>query len=124
MATQIQTCASAYSSLDHSVQLACLRHAASVNPEPGSNSSIKVCIFFLASQIDVLLSFQRSLSFFSLCVFFSLTRLIIYHLVNFLSTLFLIFFYFFFPVYYFLLSPFVDCPLNIPNSSFIVNTFF
>ena len=32
--------------LDSSVRLACIRHAASVHPEPGSNSPLFVCLFF------------------------------------------------------------------------------
>ena len=48
-----------------SVRLACLRHAASVHPEPGSNSPKKfVSLFFsLTLWINVLLSFQRSFCF-------------------------------------------------------------
>ena len=47
------------------VRLACLRHAASVHPEPGSNSPKKNKLIFnfkfnTATQIDVLLSFQRT----------------------------------------------------------------
>ena len=38
---QIQYCASTPSSMGHFVRLACLRHAASVHPEPGSNSQNK-----------------------------------------------------------------------------------
>ena len=51
------------------VRLACLRHAASVHPEPGSNSHKKRLIYInhlnsfdLATQfLDILLSFQRSI---------------------------------------------------------------
>ena len=50
-------------SKDHLVRLACLRHAASVHPEPGSNSPKKYffeLILTCYSKIDVLLSFQRT----------------------------------------------------------------
>ena len=49
----------------HLVRLACLRHAASVHPEPGSNSQ-KYIYFIMfvfpsySNNLDVLLSFQRS----------------------------------------------------------------
>ena len=58
--------------MGHFVRLACLRHAASVHPEPGSNSPIKIKFKLLSKfdykninipsylKIDVLLSFQRS----------------------------------------------------------------
>ena len=55
--------------MGHFVRLACLRHAASVHPEPGSNSPKKFILFlffllvFLTSGINVLLSFQRSFRF-------------------------------------------------------------
>ena len=42
---QIQLCASTPSSMGRSVRLACLRHAASVHPEPGSNSPKKIFLF-------------------------------------------------------------------------------
>ena len=41
------------------VRLACVRHAASVHPEPGSNSHFKVCTFFKTLLVS---------SFFSLSV--------------------------------------------------------
>ena len=58
------------------VRLACLRHAASVHPEPGSNSpkKINIIVCYLCFElnvltnfkwIDILLSFQRSFSFFT-----------------------------------------------------------
>ena len=48
-------CASTPQSMGHFVRLACLRHAASVHPEPGSNSPKKnnlfVCLICLASLL-------------------------------------------------------------------------
>ena len=38
--------------LDSSVRLACIRHAASVHPEPGSNSPLFVCLFFLRCRFQ------------------------------------------------------------------------
>ena len=65
MVIQIRFRASTQLSLGHLVRLACLRHAASVHPEPGSNSPKKIFKFLIlsfntATQIDVLLSFQRT----------------------------------------------------------------
>ena len=62
-------CASTPTSSGFLVRLACLRHAASVHPEPGSNSPkknlsfifVRFYLFLPATQIDVLLSFQRTL---------------------------------------------------------------
>ena len=41
-----QLCASTPSSMGHCVRLACLRHAASVHPEPGSNSPKNIFVKF------------------------------------------------------------------------------
>ncbi len=61
---QFRLCASTPTSLGHFVRLACLRHAASVHPEPGSNSPKKNSFFLsfllLLKRFHVLLSFQRS----------------------------------------------------------------
>ena len=68
------------------VRLACLRHAASVHPEPGSNSHKKYLLFKfnLATQfLDILLSFQRSFLQGLLT-----SALVIYQIFNFMSTLF------------------------------------
>ncbi len=43
-----------------SVRLACIRHAASVHPEPGSNSPFDVDSFFFFSLLSVLIVFQVS----------------------------------------------------------------
>ena len=61
MVISIRFCASTQLSKGHLVRLACLRHAASVHPEPGSNSPKKYFKKLItATQIDVLLSFQRT----------------------------------------------------------------
>ena len=44
---QFHLCASTLISLGHSVRLACLRHAASVHPEPGSNSPKKLYFYII-----------------------------------------------------------------------------
>ena len=46
MGIQIQSRASTQPSLGHLVRLACLRHAASVHPEPGSNSPKNILNLF------------------------------------------------------------------------------
>ena len=74
-----------------SVRLACIRHAASVRPEPGSNSHFKVCdsLFLLANWlrkcfcffiealhicfIETLFSFQRSYIQIAWCDFYILS---------------------------------------------------
>ena len=95
MGIYIQSCASTQSSIGHFVRLACLRHATSVHPEPGSNSqkNIFFVLFFLYLWIDVLLSFQWSFSSF-FCFFFQ-KAILIYHLLFNLSTLFFVFSTFF-----------------------------
>ena len=78
------------------VRLACIRHAASVHPEPGSNSQKYISICFVcvpsySNNLDVLLSFQRSF-----------------------QPLFCKGF----------LHSFVKCVLNIPHTDTYVNNFF
>ena len=99
-------------SLGRFVRLACLRHAASVHPEPGSNSHKKYLLFKfnLATQfLDILLSFQRSFLQGLLT-----SALVIYQIFKLLSTLFLTFFkfdiYIFFcaSLYIFFLSHDID----------------
>ena len=89
--------------MGHLVRLACLRHAASVHPEPGSNSQkyIHFVLFVFPSysnNLDVLLSFQRSfLSFIYkgiLRIFLS-SAYQIYHIYLTVSTTFFNFFKFF-----------------------------
>ena len=101
------------------VRLACLRHAASVHPEPGSNSPIKFFIFCLlfslASQIDVLLSFQRSFLF---CCLSLQVAFLIYQTFLCLSTAFLLF------LLTFLFDTFFSSSLFIfPNCSFNISSF-
>ena len=79
-----------YPRRNNSARLACIRHAASVRPEPGSNSPIKclTCSFWnwLACENrssrytfnHSLFSFQRSMSS-SLSPLFSASTFIIYH---------------------------------------------
>ena len=96
--------ASTPSSKGHSVRLACLRHAASVHPEPGSNSQKKykstifivvICFLsclYLTFWIDIFAQFSKIISA------FSLKALLIYHLLfikSRLISLFFSFFYFF-----------------------------
>ena len=81
----------------HLVRLACLRHAASVHPEPGSNSQkyIHFVLFVFPSysnNLDVLLSFQRSFLTLVLQRFFTLL--------------------------------FVKCVISIPHPNGHVNNFF
>ena len=97
MDIQIKFRASTQLSLGHLVRLACLRHAASVHPEPGSNSQKYIFYFIMfvipsySSNLDVLLSFQRS---FSTCFTSDFCAL------------------------------FVKCVLNIPHPNNHVNNFF
>ena len=93
---QIRNCASTQTSMGLLVRLACLRHAASVHPEPGSNSQKYISICFVcvpsySNNLDVLLSFQRSF-----------------------QPLFCKGF----------LHSFVKCVLNIPHTDTYVNNFF
>ena len=100
MGIQIQSRASTQPSLGHLVRLACLRHAASVHPEPGSNSQKKINNFnysisynFLATQIDILLSFQRTFSFFASFFLKCINNITdIFDNVNYFFLLFLIFY--------------------------------
>ena len=77
--------------MGHSVRLACLRHAASVHPEPGSNSPKKnnnlfiLRIVFLTLELTFLLSFQRSFLLF-------LKAILIYQILDVKSILNLNFF--------------------------------
>ena len=81
------------------VQLACIRHAASVNPEPGSNSLIALYFFrfrfFYLNYclLTFLFSFQRSIS--SFITGFPVTPNHINTISNHLSTVFFNFFIFF-----------------------------
>ena len=85
------------------VRLACLRHAASVHPEPGSNSQKKfIFLFIWTFYFLVLPSFSNYLTFcsvfrdhFTIYYFFSQVAPLIYQIVLALSTYFLTFFTFF-----------------------------
>ncbi len=90
-----------YPRRNNSARLACIRHAASVRPEPGSNSPIK-CLTCSFQKTDEnlmfslffqrsLFSFQRSMSF-SLSLLFSAATLIIYHVLFHHASFFLILF--------------------------------
>ena len=97
-------CASTPSSVGHCVRLACLRHAASVHPEPGSNSSKKIYFFvrlnfisyysWLKTLIDVLLSFQRSMMLSHPTRFLLQVASLIYQTFLSMSIIFFNFFYF------------------------------
>ena len=95
MKIHFQLCASTPFSMGHSVRLACLRHAASVHPEPGSNSPKKF-IFWI---ISLFYSWLFELTFCSVfkdhSLPFFLKALLIYQMLLYLSTLFLHFFIFF-----------------------------
>ncbi len=67
----------------HCVRLACIRHAASVHPEPGSNSPLSFSIF---RQFHVFLTLSFFLSLLT-CLLFSfqcpcaLSRVLIYNII-------------------------------------------
>ena len=114
--------------MGHLVRLACLRHAASVHPEPGSNSQ-KYILFFVcyfpsySNNLDVLLSFQRS--FFPLIYkgflrSFLSSAIKIYHIQISMSTTFFIFFNFF----CFFLQKHVFCLFFIEKSLFLNDHFY
>ena len=84
----------------HCVRLACIRHAASVHPEPGSNSPLSFSIF---RQFHVFLTLSFFLSLLT-CLLFSfqcpcrpLSRVLIYNIIysSPLQPFFLLFFVFF-----------------------------
>ena len=90
----------------HCVRLACIRHAASVHPEPGSNSPLSFSIF---RQFHVFLTLSFFLSLLT-CLLFSfqcpcrpLSRVLIYNIIysSPLQAFFSYFFIFslFFPFY-------------------------
>ena len=95
----------------HCVRLACIRHAASVHPEPGSNSPLSFSIF---RQFHVFLTLSFFLSLLT-CLLFSfqcscrpLSRVLIYNIIysSPLQVFFSFFFVFlslFFQKFYFLL---------------------
>ncbi len=94
----------------HCVRLACIRHAASVHPEPGSNSPLSFSIF---RQFHVFLTLSFFLSLLT-CLLFSfqcpcaLSRVLIYNIIysSPLQPFFSFFFVFlslFFLKFYFLL---------------------
>ena len=115
MVIHFQLRASTPSSLGHLVRLACLRHAASVYPEPGSNSPKKIyfslSFFFPSYQILTFCSVFKEHFFF----FFALpsSAIIIYHLFTFVSTLFFTSLCLFFKALL----------INILNRCFFVDTF-
>ena len=90
-----------------SVLLACIRHAASVRPEPGSNSHLIVWVLLITVHWQIYFSFfDRSHISMSPCTWFVLfsfqrslppseTTILVYHLLPLLSTTFLKFFYIF-----------------------------
>ena len=75
------------------VRLACVKHAASVRPEPGSNSLLKVRLLSLTFLLHQIIVFLCTLKVF-ITVYFSwfivtlTATLILYHLDTPLSTLF------------------------------------
>ena len=90
-------------SVGHSVRLACLRHAASVNPEPGSNSQNKsirfrnwFCLILTIKLISFYLVFKDHFYF---LLFF--VAPIIYQTQFSMSTTFFIFFSKFYKLFYF-----------------------
>ena len=58
-------------------RLACVRHAASVRPEPGSNSQLKFLIFLFNHLSSLKTDFVRFSFYFALCVYFVLTLYLI-----------------------------------------------
>ena len=89
-----QLCASTPSSVGHCVRLACLRHAASVHPEPGSNSPKKYILLSLITYYFLLLKLTFCSVFkehFFSCFSFK-AHLLLYQFLKIKSILFLTFF--------------------------------
>ena len=123
------------------VRLACVRHAASVHPEPGSNSHVYILtewqlavIFpfftvfgwvFRLVRFEILFKELSGLFYCSivnvLCRCFSHKRLLIlYHIRKCLSTTFLIYFFKFFRTLY----CFCDSHIRLSHLYVLVNSFF
>ena len=116
------------------VRLACLRHAASVHPEPGSNSQKKfIFLFIWTFYFLVLPSFSNYLTFcsvfrdhFASCFFLQVAPLI-YQTFFFMSTTFFSFFYFFYWYILFCIPFFVNAHLiyhYLLSQSSLFLTFF
>ena len=125
----VRFCASTPSSKGHSVRLACLRHAASVHPEPGSNSPKK--FFFRSFELVyflVLPSFSNYLTFCSVfrdhftCFLFASCFINIPNFFRYVNDFFYFFIYFF-GIFFLLHSLFRECPFNISFYFFSVNPF-
>ena len=101
-----QLCASTPSSVGHCVRLACLRHAASVHPEPGSNSPKKYILLSLITYYFLLLKLTFCSVFkehFFLLLFFQSTFVIVSVFKDKVNTFFNFFFKNFFNNFFFFL---------------------
>ena len=118
-----------FKSVGRLVRLACLRHAASVHPEPGSNSPKK--LFFRSFELVyflVLPSFSNYLTFCSVfrdhftCFLFASCFINIPNFFRYVNDFFYFFIYFF-GIFFLLHSLFRECPFNISFYFFSVNPF-
>ena len=112
-----------------SVRLACIRHAASVHPEPGSNSPLFVCLFFLRCRFQRLFFLYPDLdrSFLNWRFLFGFQRsglpfrkrsFILPFPPSLCQHLFLLFLHFLF----WSLNPIKGCPLPLPASAQLLPT--
>ena len=111
--------------MGHSVRLACLRHAASVHPEPGSNSPKKL-YFYIIYFVKLISDFEfknwRFAQFSKIISACLSSALPIYHLIIGKSSTFCIFIRPFFQP--FKMLSFLKYCSNISNQNIIVKRFF